>query len=106
MSDRLNQLLGLLRESSQDSFILFALAKEYEQLQQFNEARRYYQELFSLNPDYIGLYYHWGKLLEDLNEAEQALDIYEQGIGIALKQKDEHSERELRAAKYNCELLR
>lgn len=106
MSERLNKLLALLHESSNDSFILFAIAKEYENLNNQEESLNYYQKLFELNSAYVGLYYHWGKLLEEINEIEKALEIYSLGIEVSLKQKDTHTENELRNAKYNCEILR
>jgi len=105
MSDRLNKLLDLLHESPTDSFILFAVAKEYENLNNQEEALNFYKKLFELNSAYVGLYYHWGKLLEELDQTEKALEVYSLGIDISLKLKDAHAENELRAAKYNCELL-
>ncbi|MEY3323560.1 MAG: hypothetical protein RLZZ417_3143 [Bacteroidota bacterium] len=105
MSDRLNKLLDLLQESPTDSFILFAVAKEFENLNQQDVALRYYEKLYALNSTYVGLYYHWGKILEDLDQISKALEVYTLGIDISLKLKDTHAEKELRAAKYNCEML-
>jgi len=105
MTDRLYKLLDLLKESPTDSFIIFAVAKEYENLNNQEEARGYFEKLFELNSAYVGLYYHWGKLLEEMDQTDKALEVYTLGIDIALKLKDAHAENELRAAKYNCEML-
>ena len=61
MSDRLKRLQSFLDASPGDSFILFAIAKEYEKLNQPNEALDHYLTLKSNDPEYVGLYYHLGK---------------------------------------------
>jgi len=104
-SQRLDLLLSILKETPTDSFVIFAIAKEYENLGNQNEAIQYYQKLYQLDPNYVGLYFHWGKLHEEINDSGKAIEIYSMGIEVASLQKDGHAERELRAAKYNCELL-
>ena len=104
-SQRLDLLLGILKETPADSFVIFAIAKEYENLGNQNEAIQYYQKLYQSDPNYVGLYFHWGKLHEEINDSGKAIEIYSMGIEVASLQKDGHAERELRAAKYNCELL-
>lgn len=104
-SQRLDLLLSILKETPSDSFVIFAIAKEYESMDDQNEAIKYYEKLYQLDPNYVGLYFHWGKIHEEMDEAAKAIDIYTLGIEVAVLQKDGHAERELRAAKYNCELL-
>ncbi len=104
-SQRLDLLLGILKETPTDSFVIFAIAKEYEKISNQNEAIQYYEKLYNLDPNYVGLYFHWGKIYEEINDSEKAIEIYSMGIEVASLQKDGHAERELRAAKYNCELL-
>jgi tetratricopeptide (TPR) repeat protein len=104
-SQRQDLLLGILKETPADSFVIFAIAKEYENIGNQNEAIQYYQKLYQLDPNYVGLYFHWGKLHEEINDSGKAIEIYSMGIEVASLQKDGHAERELRAAKYNCELL-
>ncbi len=104
-SQRLDLLLSILKETPTDSFVIFAIAKEYENLGNQNEAIQYYQKLYQSDPNYVGLYFHWGKIHEEINDSDRAIEIYSMGIEVASLQKDGHAERELRAAKYNCELL-
>ena len=104
-SQRLDLLLGILKETPTDSFVIFAIAKEYENIGNQNEAIQYYEKLYQLDPNYVGLYFHWGKIHEEINDSDKAIDIYSIGIEVASLQKDGHAERELRAAKYNCELF-
>ena len=104
-SQRLDLLLGILKETPADSFVIFAIAKEYENIGNQNEAIQYYQKLYQSDPNYVGLYFHWGKIHEEINDSDRAIEIYSMGIEVASLQKDGHAERELSAAKYNCELL-
>jgi len=103
-SDRLNRLLSFLKESPDDSFILFAIAKEHEKLEDTTNALEYYEKLVAIDPDYVGTYYHLGKLHEEEEETEKALDIYQKGIDIAKKIKDQHALSELMGAKMNLEM--
>ena len=103
-SDRLNTLLNYHKNDPQDSFILFALAKEYETLDQLDLALKYYLKLYKNDPEYIGLYYHLAKLYEMLEEDIRALETYNDGIELAKKQKDFHALSELNNAKINLEL--
>lgn len=102
-SDRLRQLLEFLKNSPNEPFILFAVAKEYEQLKQLDEAASYYNRCIQADEDYVGTYYHLGKLYENLGQYNHAMDSYEKGILIAQKIKDQHSLSELLGAKMEIE---
>jgi tetratricopeptide (TPR) repeat protein len=104
MSERLVQILELLDSSPRDSFLLFAAAKEYEKMEDLEEALDYYALLEQSDPAYVGLYYHLGKLLEKLGREQEALQAYERGIHVAQAQGDRHSHSELSGAKLNLEL--
>ena len=104
-SQRLDLLLGILKETPTDSFVIFDNAKEYENVGDQNEAIQSYEKLYHLVSNYVGLYFHRGNIHEEVNDSDKAIEIYSLGIEVASLQKDGHAERELRAAKYNCELL-
>ena len=96
---RLDRILSMLQaQGGKDSFLEFALAKEYEGLNRPDEALQTYQSLLERDPDYVGLYYHYGKLLEKKGQSEQAAAIYEAGIQIAQKLQDFHARGELQQA--------
>jgi tetratricopeptide (TPR) repeat protein len=103
-TDRLLQLLEMLEESPGDPFLLFAAAKEYELLEDPEQALDYYRLLLDTEPDYVGLYYHLGKLLEKEGQTAAALEIYQKGMEIAAAQQDRHAYNELAGAKLNLEL--
>jgi len=101
---RLLQLENLLSESPEESFLLFAIAKEYESMDQPDEALSHYLRLISQDPDYVGAYYHLGKLYEELDQDSKALETYDTGIQKAETQGDQHSKRELAEAKLNLSI--
>lgn len=97
--DRLQQLLAFLEKSPGDSFITFALAKEYEKLNNPDSALTCYLNIENQDPDYVGLYYHLGKLYETKGEPEKALLTYNKGMVVAKKLGDNHAFNELAGAK-------
>ncbi|MAT55575.1 MAG: tetratricopeptide repeat protein [Saprospirales bacterium] len=98
MNDRLDHLLQLLKESGDDSFLLFAVAKEYEKRGDFQNALENYLRILANDPAYIGLYYHLGKLYEELGQPGKAIETYRAGIQQATKSGDQHARSELASA--------
>ncbi|HUH72933.1 MAG TPA: hypothetical protein VLZ75_00875 [Chitinophagales bacterium] len=104
MNKRLEQLKAIASERPNDAFTLFALAKEYQKSDDFKQSLLYYRKIIEIQPDYVGVYYHLGKLLELEHQEHEALKIYEQGIQIAQKIQDLHSLAELKNAHLNLEI--
>lgn len=104
MSDRLQQLLGFLEDQKDDAFILFAIAKEYEGMNEYEQAEERYLYLKSVDPKYVGLYYHLGQLQEELEKPDEALSTYIEGIAVAKELKDHHALSELQGVKVNLEM--
>jgi len=98
-SPRLQQLLQFHSANPSDPFLLFALAKEHEKLGNMETALEFYQKIVTDSPDYVGVYYHLGKLQEKNSELEQAIETYKSGMAIANKIGDRHALSELAAAK-------
>jgi tetratricopeptide (TPR) repeat protein len=96
--DRIVILKQFIRDNPSDFFSRHALALECIKLGDDAEAERLFKEILENNPSYIGTYYHLGKLLERDNRADEALEIYENGIKHAEKENDNHALRELKAA--------
>ncbi len=103
-NNRIESLLAFLKDDPDDSFVRFALAKEYEKMGTLKKALDTYLDLKNMDPDYIGLYYHLGGLYELLHEKENALKTYEEGITLAKKIADFHALSELHNAKMNLEV--
>lgn len=103
MPDRLEKLLEFYDDDPTDNFVRFALAQEYLKHDDTEKALALFEELVDTDPDYVGTYYHLGKLYERLDRKEDALDIYEQGIDVAREQKDQKNLSELQDAKLKAE---
>lgn len=101
--ERLQQLHQFLEQMPNDSFVKFALAKEYEQLNNAEKALEFYNDVRVNDPNYVGTYYHLGKLQEALKDVEGALKTYNEGIEIAKKIEDRHAWSELAEAKMEIE---
>ena len=102
--NRLEILLDHLSKDPAESFLYFAIAKEYEAVNQFNEAITYYRQLKQVNPDYVGLYYHLGHAYEEIDQIGEAFSEYDEGIAIAKRLSDLHSLAELQNARQNLEI--
>lgn len=98
MSDRLAQLVAFLSENPNDPFLKYALATEYLKRNRTDEALQYYEELRRQHADYVGTYYHLGKLYEALGRNNEAITVYEQGMHAARTKRDMHALAELQAA--------
>ncbi|MEM9991348.1 MAG: tetratricopeptide repeat protein [Bacteroidota bacterium] len=98
-STRLQQLFGFLETMPDDAFVLFAIAKEYEGLGQRDKALIYYLKIKDTHPNYVGLYYHLGKLYEVLQDFPTAFQTYKTGITVAKEAGDQHAMQELAGAK-------
>lgn len=103
-TSRLDTLLEMYNNDTKDSFIRFALAKEFEKLGDNQLALEHYTGLKMDDPEYVGLYYHLAKLLEEMEASDQAMKVYIEGIAVAKKQKDFHALAELNNAKTNLEM--
>lgn len=95
---RLNKLLEFLEADPSDPFILYALATEYNTSNDLDKAFYYYNLLVEKNPDYVGTYYHLGKLYEKIQNKEKAIEIYKIGLKAARSKNDNHAYSELQAA--------
>lgn len=96
--DRLERLLEFFKNEPNDPFLKYALATEYLRLNNTEEALRFYLDLVAKHTDYIGTYYHLGKLYEQLGQQDDALKAYEQGIEVGRRIKDQHALNELLGA--------
>lgn len=99
-STRLSKLLEFLESDPNDPFILYALATEYNNLNDKEKAYSFYLQLTDKHPDYVGTYYHLGKLQEKDGEKEKAIETFQKGMQVARNKRDMHAFSELQGA-YN-----
>ncbi|MCB0689503.1 MAG: tetratricopeptide repeat protein [Saprospiraceae bacterium] len=101
--NRLQTLEVYIKETPNDPFLHFAIAKEYESLGDVEKAVTRYELLMERYPEYVGTYYHAGKMYEKLHQIDRALQCYERGLEQARIAKDRHSASELAEAKESLE---
>lgn len=100
-STRLAKLLEFLESDPNDPFILYALATEYNSSGDSDKALNFYLRLVADHPDYVGTYYHLGKLYEKQGLSDAAVKTYQQGMQAARNKRDMHAFSELQGA-YNA----
>lgn len=97
MNDRINKLRTYLGENPSDAFLNHALALEYIKLGYEQEALAHFRANHANHPEYVATYYHLGKLLERMGQTDEAIRIYEQGMGVARAAGELLSFNELRS---------
>jgi tetratricopeptide (TPR) repeat protein len=95
---RLERLIEMRKEDPNDPFLLYAIAMEHQKAQQLELALTFYEELIETHPDYVGTYYHLGKLYEQLKKTDEADACYQIGMKVARKMGDNHAYNELQSA--------
>jgi tetratricopeptide (TPR) repeat protein len=96
--ERLKTLLEFLSQDPDDTFTRYAIATEYNNMGDTDTAQMHYEYLIAHHPDYVGTYYHLGKLYEKKSWTEKAIETYQKGMQVALKAKNMHAHSELQTA--------
>ena len=103
MTDRLQQLFSFLEKAPEDSFTRYSIAYEYLRQGDLIEAEKHFLTLKNNDPDYVGLYYHLGKLYAMQENHEQAVSIYDEGLEVAARVGDSHAHGELMRARQQAQ---
>lgn len=103
-SNKIKQLARQIRNNPGDSFSKFALALEFRKKGEFTKARILFENILNSDPDYVGVYYHLGKLYEALDRLEDGRNLYQKGIDIAEEQKEMRTKSELMEALNQVEM--
>ena len=101
---KLPLLQQLLAEDPENTFLLYAIAQEYQKATDWAEAIDAYEVLKATDPKYVGLYYHQGKCYDASQQPSKALETYAAGIAVAKALPDFHALSELNTAKLNLEM--
>jgi tetratricopeptide (TPR) repeat protein len=102
-SMRLQEIRKMLLTEPQDEFLNYALALELEKDGKPNLAIEILEKILIFNEEYSGAYYKLGALFAQTGQKEKALAVYQKGIEITTKQKNDKKRRELREALQNLE---
>lgn len=100
---RTEQLQKFIALDASDTFSRYALGLEYMKQENFKEAENCFRFLSENHPDYIGTYYQFGKLLQQLGKEDEAKSIFRKGMELT-KNADLKTYSELQNALTNLEL--
>lgn len=96
-TERIQQLIQFVQEEPSEPFNVYALAMEYLNSQP-EQAKIYFDQLLTEYPDYLPTYYHAAALYAELDERDQAAELYEKGIKLAQAQTNQKTLLELQRA--------
>ena len=103
---RKERITSMLAESPNDSFLHFAMAKEWEKEENFEKAIAEYEWIVQNDPSYVGVYYHLAHAAIEMEMEENYIaKVFTDGINVALSQNDQHAKAELQNAKVNWEIM-
>jgi tetratricopeptide (TPR) repeat protein len=95
---RIELLKGFVATNPNDPFPRYALALEYKNGGQLDDAAATFQELMERLPDYTPTYLHAGNTERERGRLAEAQQIYERGIQTCQRKADHHALGELRGA--------
>lgn len=98
ISDKIRTLAANVKKDPGDSFSKFALALELMKQNEVSKSRVLFESVLRQDPGYLGVYYHLGKLYEQIGLADRAEELYRDGIRLANKQGQTRTETELKDA--------
>jgi thioredoxin-like negative regulator of GroEL len=94
-NSRIPSLLAALNGNSKDPFIQYALALEYAQEGNTEEALSFFERTTSQFPEYVPSYLHYAKLLAQIGRHNDALSCVAEGVRRADTARDLHAKKEL-----------
>ncbi len=96
--NRLQRLQELVENDPTAPFPLYGLAMELKSLGRLKKAADAFALLLDRHPQYRAAYLHYGLVLVELDQPEQAGAVFYRGIEVCHQAGDEHARDELRQA--------
>lgn len=97
-TDKAKRLAAYIAKNPADSFSKFALALEFLKTDDVGKARVLFEDIRNKDPEYVGVYYHLGKVYELLGQLKDAKNTYERGLQVATDQNELRTKAELNEA--------
>jgi tetratricopeptide (TPR) repeat protein len=93
--DRKALIESMLKQSPNDTFLLYGLAMEYLKEGNTSEGIARLKHVTDVNPNYPAAFFQLGQVLSQEGEIEEAKDWLERGIVVAEKMGDAHAAGEM-----------
>jgi lipoprotein NlpI len=100
---RIDHLLQFVQEDPEDPFNYYALALEYQSVDN-KQASLYFEKLLQDFPDYLPTYFHAAAFFTNKETQDKVRQIYEKGIELSIRQNNSHARKELENAFFNLQL--
>lgn len=97
-SSRISQLAKNIQQDPADTFSKFALALELLKADRVEKAQLLFEAILKQDPDYLGVYYHLGKLYQSRTMYSHAREMFTTGIQVAEKKNETRTKSELSEA--------
>lgn len=97
-SEKIKRLATYVSRNPGDSFSKFALALELLKNNQVEKALVLFRSVYDDDPEYVGVYYHLGKLYQQLSHFGEAEICFRKGIDVAGSQGKQQTLTELKEA--------
>lgn len=94
----ISRLAKAIKKDPDDIFSKFALALELLKVDSVEKAQFLFEAVLKQDPEYLGVYYHLGKLYQSQGYYKQALQLFEDGITMAARQNEPRAKSELQEA--------
>lgn len=95
---KISRLAKNIQKDPEDTFSKFALALELLKDDHVKRAQLLFESILKQDPDYLGVYYHLGKLYQSREMYSQAEEMFKEGLSVADKKKDIRTKSELTEA--------
>lgn len=96
--NKISRLAKNIQQDPSDTFSKFALALELLKDDRVEKAQLLFEAILKQDPDYLGVYYHLGKLYQHREMYSLAKEMFSKGIEVAEKKNESRTKSELSEA--------
>lgn len=96
---RLDLLLKMQQENPSDAFVVYGLFLEYRKENKHEFAKKCLTELLHNHSTYLPTYYQAASFYIETGLLQEAMNMYDKGIDLAIENNDQHALKELHQAK-------
>lgn len=95
---KISRLAKNVKRDPADTFSKFALALELLKIDGVERAQLLFEAILKQDPEYLGVYYHLGKLYQSRGMYKKAEEMFTDGLKLAEKKNETRTKSELSEA--------